>query len=181
MSIAVSLSALFPFLFQITDSWYDKCRKEGMRVNRKKLLLVAEAAVCVALAVFLAASAIGILRDGLARQAENPRESIYTPEAVAQKLCAAAPLVWAFLALLIAGLATGPRDERASKPAPGATRLRQATARPSPTPGAAGTRAKRTALLIAAVVLIIAGIFNGSALDVLGKAITICSECVGLG
>ncbi|MBO6163647.1 MAG: thioredoxin [Lachnospiraceae bacterium] len=36
-------------------------------------------------------------------------------------------------------------------------------------------------LLAAAVILIIAGIFNGSARDVLYKAITICSECVGLG
>ncbi|MBQ6373294.1 MAG: thioredoxin [Clostridia bacterium] len=38
------------------------------------------------------------------------------------------------------------------------------------------------AIVIAtAVVLIIAGIFNGSARDVLYKAITICTECVGLG
>ena len=36
-------------------------------------------------------------------------------------------------------------------------------------------------LIVAAVVLILAGVFNGSARDVLYKAITICSECVGLG
>ncbi|MBO6014844.1 MAG: thioredoxin [Oscillospiraceae bacterium] len=39
----------------------------------------------------------------------------------------------------------------------------------------------RTILLIAAIVLIGAGIFNGSARDVFGKAIKICTECVGLG
>ncbi|MBQ6398491.1 MAG: thioredoxin [Clostridia bacterium] len=36
-------------------------------------------------------------------------------------------------------------------------------------------------LLIAAVACILAGILNGSAMDVLYKAITICTECVGLG
>ena len=39
----------------------------------------------------------------------------------------------------------------------------------------------RTVLVAAAVLLIAAGIFNGSALDVLIKAITICTECIGLG
>ncbi len=39
----------------------------------------------------------------------------------------------------------------------------------------------RVALLTAAVLLIIAGILNGSALDVLVKAINICTECIGLG
>lgn len=36
-------------------------------------------------------------------------------------------------------------------------------------------------LLLAAAALIVAGILNGSARDVLYKAITICTECVGLG
>ena len=39
----------------------------------------------------------------------------------------------------------------------------------------------RWAVLIFAVCLIIAGIFNGSARDVFGKAVKICTECVGLG
>ena len=42
-------------------------------------------------------------------------------------------------------------------------------------------RALRTALLILSVVLIAAGVSNGSAKDVYGKAIKICTECVGLG
>ena len=39
----------------------------------------------------------------------------------------------------------------------------------------------RAALLVLAVVLIVAGVFNGSARDVFGKAVKICTECVGLG
>ncbi len=42
-------------------------------------------------------------------------------------------------------------------------------------------RLLRTALFVLAVVLIIAGVFNGSARDVFGKAVKICTECVGLG
>ena len=41
--------------------------------------------------------------------------------------------------------------------------------------------AVQISLIAAALVLIIAGIANGSALDVLIKAITICTECIGLG
>ncbi len=43
------------------------------------------------------------------------------------------------------------------------------------------TRLLRAALLILAAALIIAGAFNGSAKDVFGKAVKICTECVGLG
>lgn len=39
----------------------------------------------------------------------------------------------------------------------------------------------RCAVLIVAVVFIVVGIFNGSAQDVLTKAIKICTECIGLG
>ncbi|MBQ6325961.1 MAG: thioredoxin [Clostridia bacterium] len=36
-------------------------------------------------------------------------------------------------------------------------------------------------LVVAAIALMIVGVLNGSARDVLYKAITICTECVGLG
>ena len=39
----------------------------------------------------------------------------------------------------------------------------------------------RIALLIVAVMMIVAGTFNGSAIDVFGKAVKICTECIGLG
>ena len=45
----------------------------------------------------------------------------------------------------------------------------------------AGIPALRAALLALAIVLIIAGVLNGSARDVFGKAVKICTECVGLG
>lgn len=42
-------------------------------------------------------------------------------------------------------------------------------------------RTLQTVLIIAAIALIVAGALNGSAQDVLYKAVKICTECVGLG
>ena len=39
----------------------------------------------------------------------------------------------------------------------------------------------RSAVLILAVTFIILGIFNGGMAEVLGKAVRICTECIGLG
>jgi hypothetical protein len=39
----------------------------------------------------------------------------------------------------------------------------------------------RAVLCIAAVLLIVFGILNGGARDVLAKAVKICSECIGIG
>ncbi len=39
----------------------------------------------------------------------------------------------------------------------------------------------QAALLAAAALLLTAGLLNGGALDVLAKAVNICSECIGLG
>ena len=39
----------------------------------------------------------------------------------------------------------------------------------------------RAAVFAAAIALILLGVFNGGARDVLVKAVRICSECIGLG
>jgi hypothetical protein len=44
-----------------------------------------------------------------------------------------------------------------------------------------GKKALWAALLAAAVLLIVLGVLNGGARDVLAKAAKICSECIGLG
>ena len=44
-----------------------------------------------------------------------------------------------------------------------------------------GKRALWAALLAAALLLIVLGVLNGGARDVLAKAVRICSECIGLG
>ena len=51
-------------------------------MNQKKLLLTAQSALCVLLAIMLAASAIGIFREGLLLKAADPLSPIYTREKV---------------------------------------------------------------------------------------------------
>ena len=254
-------------------------------MTKSKFYLALQAVVCIALAALMAISAIGIYRECRERKAEHPMESVYTPENVAGKFAPIAPLFFAGIGLLIAGLVLGVKDENAEKPVKDAERNRDLAvsrvAQPSPdmiaekrrqrqlvwigwglfalcmipilvylvNPAnfpeadlegmfysllrvflpwtcvglgvlavtsilrdksflretqAAQARLKeekaagiapvsgtvhppkrktvlQAILIAAAIALIVAGVFNGSALDVLYKAITICTECVGLG
>ena len=130
--------------------------------------------LCIALAVLLAAGAVGIYLEGTARVAENPRESIYTAERAAEKRAPAVPLLIAAAALAVLGIALGAKDPKAGKPAGKA-----ACAPPAAELKNAGVI--RAAVVVAAAAFILAGVLNGSARDVLIKAIHICTECVGLG
>ena len=254
-------------------------------MTKRKLYLVLQAAVCIALVALLSISAIGIYREGSARRAEQPMESVYTPENVAQKFAPIAPLLFAGLGLLIAGLVLGVKDENAKKPVKDAQldrdlvtarvvqpsgamlaegrrqrklfwigwgvfalcmasilvyllnpahfpeadpegmfidllrvflpctavglgalavtaalrersvlretqaaqeqlkaeRTAGVAAAPRPVDPPKKTAIPRAVIIAAAVILIIAGVLNGSARDVFYKAITICTECVGLG
>ncbi|MBQ6289225.1 MAG: hypothetical protein IJK71_08270 [Clostridia bacterium] len=141
--------------------------------DKGKILPILLAVCCIALAVILAAGAIVLYVDGAARRAENPLESIYTAEKAGQVMKAALPLFLVFLCALVISIALGvkPKTGKASK---NAVRMK-----PQAEPKHVNTI--RTVVIIAAVILIIAGILNGGALDVLVKAINICTECVGLG
>ena len=84
-------------------------------MTKSKRYLALQAVVCVALVVLLSMSAIGIYREGTARKAEHPMESVYTPETAAQKFAPIAPLLFAGIGLLIAGLVLDVKDEDAQK------------------------------------------------------------------
>lgn len=146
----------------------------SMKKRRTYLLLMT--IVCCALAVLLAVSAILIYRDGAALRALDPKADIYSPQIVAEKLKSIAPLFILSLGLLAAGLALGIRDENAEKPVKDAGFNGSQTVEKPRRRGIA-----QAVILIVAAALIVAGIFNGSARDVLYKAISICTECVGLG
>ncbi len=254
-------------------------------MTRTKAYLILQAAVCIVLVVLLSVSALTIYQEGMARKAEHPLESIYTREIAAEKFAPIAPLFFASLGLMIAGLVMGARDEEADRPVRdaeltrdlmvarvaqpsqamrqeqalqkrlllagwgafavcmipivlyitnpehfplanleemffglirvvipwtvlglgalavtsvmrGKSVLRETDAaqaqmkeekkqgirsetRAAARPGSA--KALQIVLILAAVGFIIAGVLNGSARDVLYKAINICTECVGLG
>ena len=125
-------------------------------MKKTGLILVVQSILCVLLALLLIAAVIGIYRDGAAARAEDPLARIFTPELAAERLRPIAPLFFAVLGL---GPVQGGRTENSAR----------------------GGKIVRTVLLIAAIVLIIAGLFNAGARDVFSKAVRICTECVGLG
>ena len=255
------------------------------RMTRTRIYLIMQGVLCVLLVILMSVSAVMIYRDGAARKAEQPLESIYTREIAAEKFAPIAPLFFAAIGLTIAGLVLGIRDENADRPVASPELRRdlvvERVSQPSedmrrarrkqkrwlltgwaafalcmlpvlifmvdpahfpledlegmfyslirvlvpwtvvglgalavcsgmrercvlreteaaqarlkeereagvkPVPKAAPRTGSAVALQIAmiaiAIVLIIVGVFNGSARDVLYKAINICTECVGLG
>ena len=149
-------------------------KPEMKDTNRNKVLLILQTVCCVLLAAVLAAGSVCIYLEGSAKKSENPLESIYTAENAGGALAAAAPFFLAALCLLIVCLVLGVKDPKAEKP--------EAVNGPvKPKPALKHSGLIRTAVAAAAALLIIAGILNGSAWDMLVKAITICTECIGLG
>ena len=148
-------------------------------MSKRKIYLITVAAVCILLAALLCAAAVSICAEGLARRAEDPLAPIYTPEIAAEKLRLTAPLFAVLILLLAAGLLPGIREKRKDRPA-GRDLPDHAGAAGSPD-SAGKKKTFQAAIVVIAAALILAGILNGSARDVLIKAITICTECIGLG
>ena len=96
-------------------------------MNQKKLLLTAQSALCVLLAIMLAASAIGIFREGLLLKAADPLSPIYTREKVLAALVPILPVMLLSLAVTAAGLLRGVRDEAGCGPVQDTEILRDLT------------------------------------------------------
>ena len=140
----------------------------------RKAYLILVSVVCVLLAVLLAAGAIGIFQEGSVRREKDPTEPIYTPENVAKALTTLIPLFAVFIVLVAAGFIPALKSREANRLSGGTCSVKKTT-------GLKHEGRIRTVLIAAALIIIIAGVINGSARDVLIKAITICTECVGLG
>ena len=139
--------------------------------KKVRIFLIIQSLLCFFLAVMLIAAVMGIYRDGTALKAQDPLVSIFSREIVAQRARFIVPLLFAIFGSSVAGLILGAKDENGLGPAQGGKVENKVFE----------GRTIRRVMLAAAVVLIIAGVFNGSALDVFGKAVNICTECVGLG
>lgn len=139
--------------------------------KKVRIFLIIQSLLCFFLAVMLIAAVMGIYRDGTALKAQDPLASIFSREIVAQRTRFIVPLLFVIFGSSVAGLILGAKDENGLGPAQGGKVENKVYE----------GNTIRKVLLAAAVVLIIAGVFNGSALDVFGKAVKICTECVGLG
>ena len=144
-------------------------------MNKNRILLLVQSLLCAASACLLSVLTLNIYLKGRAVKAEDPLASIFTREQAAAALKTAAPLIIAAIIVTIVCVALGVRDEKGLKPVKGSRIPVQGTENKKHMLSA------RMIFLIAAAVLIIAGIVNGSAGDVLAKAVKICTECLGLG
>ena len=158
-------------------------------MDKKKMLLYVQAALCILWAALMAAAAVHIYSDGLAYRAQgHPEAWIYTREKAAAAIGRYLPLLLLAAVTNIACVITGARDEAQSRPASDQVLADVYKKERGKEPGtAAGSadqkklRFARAALFIIAAVFIVAGIMNGSMEDVFIKAVNICSECIGLG
>ena len=158
----------------------------GRDMKKDKVFLLIQSALCILLAVLLCFTVIGMYREGLLEQAVDPLHEIFSREKVIGHLLPILPVFFLSLAVTAFGAILGIWDKntkstddlRAGQVQHGSDAARKNLQRQIPLPG---LRWLRLALLVLALGMIAAGVFNGSAKDVLNKAVKICTECVGLG
>ena len=142
-------------------------------MQRKKVVLIITSVLCILLAVLLIAAVISIYREGVAAKADDVLAWIFSREKIAESFRMIRPVFYITVGVSAVGLILGVKDENGLKPVKGGK-----IENPGPV---SRTRILRIVLVIAAVCLLAAGMFNGSAKDVLGKAVNVCTECIGLG
>ena len=158
-------------------------------MDRKKTLLYINSALYSLWAILMAGSAIRIYRDGAAYQAQgHPEAWIFTREKAAEAFGTYVPVLALAVVVTLICVIKGICDDSQDKPVadPDLISIYKAERETERDIQAEASKAKRLravkiAVLVAAVIFVIAGIFNGSMEDMLIKAINICTECVGLG
>ena len=154
-------------------------------MTRKNLFMTVQTMLCVLTAVLLAAGALSLYFDGAAKQAEGDLfHYMFTRERAGEKLLPVLPLLCCAVGMTIAGIILGIQDGNEAKSVTDGKLLRdigsvreRAVRRKSDRK----TVILRATMLAAAVILILLGILNGGAEDVLAKGIAVCTECIGLG
>ena len=147
-------------------------------MTRKKAFLVVQSLLCVLTALLLAGGILFLYLDGTAKQADDGSFFIFTREKAGAALLPGLLAGFLALGLAAAGLTLGIRDKNAEKP------VRAERSLPDRAPHQHADRKiriLRTAVLVIALILILAGILNGGLDDVLAKGAVICTECIGLG
>ena len=172
--------------------------KNNKKIDRDTVIKVIQAVLCIVYVVFMCVQVIGIHYAGSLAKAANPRAQIYTPEIAADALLRGLPVLIAAIAVTVIAAALGIRnnekpfndpdvafilkDERVKKD----TELAKSGEKKAVEKQLGKKHSKavsivRCVLLVISVLFIILGIYNGGADAVLTKAITICTECIGLG
>ena len=145
---------------------------------KNKTLSIVFTVLTLLLCVLLCTAVISLYCEGLARRAATGSDSepIFTPESIGRWLPWVLSLLGLWLAIGIVAAVTGYLAT-----------ARTFVSRPKGRVENMGYENKKwktwvwVLLAAAALALIVLGICNGGLRDVLGKAVNICSECIGLG
>jgi hypothetical protein len=116
-------------------------------MDKKKILLYAQAVLCILWAVLMAAAAVGIFRQGTAYQAQgHPEVWIYTREKAVAAFLRLLPLLLLAVAVNIAAVVLKVRDDKQDKPRalPYLTELYKAERAAEKTAGSATAESKTT-------------------------------------
>ncbi len=145
-------------------------------MNKKYVLLIVQSVLCILSAAGLIVADLALYFRGISEQESDPMSQIYTVDAIVDHAMIIGPVIAVSLIFTVILLILKVRDPNALRAVnvPG-IRTNTAGERSS------ATVIARTVILLIAVAFIIAGIFNGSILDVFVKASKICTECIGLG
>ena len=154
--------------------------ESASKVQSVKKLKILQIVLYISYVVFMCLQALCIYGTGKAEKASNPKAQIYTREIAADALLKGLPLLAAAVAVTVIITAIERKTKNKSlntvrKTIGNNQKIKIQNTEPK------YTSVIRVVILILAVGLIALGIFNGSARAVLSKAITICSECIGLG
>ena len=147
-------------------------------MRKSKIWALVVTVLTLLLCALLCTAVISLYCEGTARRAAagSDREPIFSPEAVGRWLPWVLSLLGVWLAAGIGAALTG-------NLAPARTFASRVTNRAGNMGRDEGKRKTwvRALLAAAALALIVLGVCNGGLRDVLGKAVKICSECIGLG
>ena len=149
-------------------------KREETEARCRRLLAIPFLAVILASLLF--ATVEFILAVSLWGRFASTAADALSRDVAAQTLVLLPPLALSLAALSLYHLLAAPSVEREI----GALALLPTVAEMPPAPSKRLLIA-RTAVLTAAVIFLVLGAINGGALDVLGKAVRICTECIGLG
>ena len=147
-------------------------------MNKKTVLLIIQSVFCILTAIMLIVADLIIYFEGVSEKSSDPMANIYSADAIADKAVIVIPVFAVSVIVTIICAILKVKDEKAAKPS-GKIDIRPNTedCRTS----VSAVNIIRVVLFAAALIFIIAGIFNGSISDVFIKASKICTECIGLG
>ena len=147
-------------------------------MNKKSALLYIQSGLCILTALGLIAADLAVYVQGSKEKSADPMANIYSTGAITEKSAFVIPVFVVAVIVTIVCLVLGVKDAGADRPV-GAVDIIKNTKENAPS--ASKTKTVRTVLLVIALILIVAGIINGSLTDVFIKASKICTECIGLG